>query len=194
MGKIMENIDKYNTNLEQLKWYMITTISGKEKLVVESLQNKAKSPELSNIFTDFLIAYVPHLTPKGKTTERNLFPGYIFIKMRMSNESWFIVRNTLYVTGLVGSSNRKVKPTPVSTIEIKRIKENIEKQKKLFDEIKNSLPFKINDKVRIINGVLKDEEGKIVRVFADRKVAVVELIQFGRKTPTEINFSDLEVI
>ena len=194
MGKIMENIDKYNTNLEQLKWYMITTISGKEKLVVESLQNKAKSPELSNIFTDFLIAYAPHLTPKGKTTERNLFPGYIFIKMRMSNESWFIVRNTLYVTGLVGSSNRKVKPTPVSTIEIKRIKENIEKQKKLFDEIKNSLPFKINDKVRIINGVLKDEEGKVVRVFADRKVAVVELIQFGRKTPTEINFSDLEVI
>jgi len=190
----MDNMNKDNKHLEPLKWYMITTISGKERLVVESLENRAKSPDLSDIFTDFLIAYVPHLTPRGKTTERNLFPGYIFIKMRMSNESWFIVRNTLYVTGLVGSSNRKVKPTPISEIEMKRIRDNMAKQKKSFDETKNALPFKIDDKVKITQGVLKDEQGKVVKVFADRKVVVVELIQFGRKTPTEINFDDLKVI
>jgi transcription antitermination factor NusG len=70
---------------------MITTISGKEKLVVESLLNKSKSTDNldSNVLKDidFLIAYVPHLTPKGRVTEKNLFPGYIFVKLRISNES-----------------------------------------------------------------------------------------------------------
>jgi transcription antitermination factor NusG len=79
-------------------------------------------------------------------------------------------------------------------IEINRIKENIEKVKAEFQDIKDSLPFKINDKVQIISGVLKDEEGPVLQVYAERKVAVVELVQFGRKTPTEINFDDLKVI
>jgi len=70
----------------------------------------------------------------------------------------------------------------------------MEKQKKSFDATKNALPFKIDDKVKITQGILKDEQGKVVKVFADRKVVVVELIQFGRKTPTEINFDDLKVI
>ena len=181
-------------NKEQLKWYMITVISGKEKLVIESLKNKITSKELINIVSDFKIAYVPHLTPKGRVTEKNLFPGYIFIKMRMTNDAWFIVRNTLYVTGLVGSSGHRTKPTPVSNIEIKKIEDNIKKQKKEFKQFKNKLPFKINDKVKVINGVLLDEEGPIIQIFIERGVALVELIQFGRKTPTEINFIDLKVI
>lgn len=179
---------------EQIKWYMITTISGKEKLVVESLENKIKSQALIDIISDFLIAYVPHLTPKGRVTEKNLFPGYIFLKMKMTNEAWFIVRNTLYVTGLVGSSNRKTKPTPVSNIEINRIKQNVKDIKAGFDDVKNAQPFKVDDKVIITNGVLKDEEGPIVQVYVERKIALVELVQFGRKTPTEINFDDLKVI
>ena len=114
--------------------------------------------------------------------------------MKMTNEAWFIVRNTLYVTGLVGSSGQRTKPTPISIIEMKKMDDNIKRIKEDFEKLKDALPFKIGDQVKIINGVLKDEIGPITKVFAEREAVTVELIQFGRKVPTEIHFTDLEVI
>ncbi|TCG10534.1 transcription termination/antitermination NusG family protein [Mycoplasma todarodis] len=75
----------------EMKWYMVTTIRGKEEKVVESLKNRVVSESLEEVISEFKVAMVPHITPSGKFKERNMFPGYIFVKMVMTNEAWFIV-------------------------------------------------------------------------------------------------------
>ena len=186
---------------ERKRWYMITTISGKEDDVITALKNRRVSENMENLFEDFKVIKVPYISPAElakknnnenfKTTERNLFPGYIFIKMLMTNEAWFIVRNTQNVTGLVGSSGQRTKPTPLTNIEIKKMEDKAASITKEFEEGKVTLPFGEGTLVEIIDGPMKDQKGPIIEVNQERQVAVVELIVFNRKTPTEIEFDKI---
>ncbi len=177
----------------EIKWYMVTTISGKEDKVIESLKNRVISESLEEVISEFKLAKVPHFTPSGKFKERNLFPGYIFIKMAMTNEAWFIVRNTQYVTGLVGSSGQRTKPTPVSNLEMRNIEKKVKqkfqdyKDGKLKPEI-----FKIGELVEVTEGATKGLAGPVIKVDHDKNVAIVELTLFDRQTPTEVPIDHLE--
>lgn len=185
------------------RWYMITTISGKEQKVIESLKNRVVSESLEHIIEDFKVMMVPHITPKEmekknngedyKIRDKNLFPGYIFLKMNMTNEAWFIVRNTQYVTGLVGSSGQRAKPTPVSNLEMRRMEKSVEKAKADFESGKIKSVFTPGTIVEVTDGPTKGQSGKVLETNDERQVAVVELILFERKTPTEIEHKNLKV-
>ncbi len=185
------------------RWYMITTISGKEEKVIESLRNRVVSEDLEHIIEDFKIMQVPHLTPKEfekrndgeeyKVKQRNLFPGYIFLLMDMTNEAWFIVRNTQYVTGLVGSSGHRAKPTPVSNLEIRKMEKSVEKITTDFHDGKIKTPFIVGTTVEVVDGPAKGQSGTIIENYDERGVSLVEVILFERKTPTEIPHKNLKV-
>ncbi len=171
----------------EMKWYMITTISGKEDKVVESLKNRVISESLEEVIAEFKVAMVPHITPSGKFKERNMFPGYIFIKMVMTNEAWFIVRNTQYVTGLVGSSGQRTKPTPVSNLEIRRIDKSVKQAFEDYKAGKLTAPkFEAGTIVEVIEGATKGLKGPIIEYNKEREVVIVELTLFDRATPTEV--------
>ena len=189
--------------MDNKKWYMITTISGREEKVIESLKNRVVSEGLTDVFEDFKVMLVPHLTPKEKEKYnagedfkikmKSLFPGYIFVKMEMTNEAWFMVRNTQYVTGLVGSSGQRAKPTPVSNLEMRKMDEQVIKITEDFHSGKITSPFQIGALVEIIDGPTKGQVGPILEVNSERAGAVIELIMFERKTPTEIEFNSLKL-
>lgn len=209
---------QFNTN-PNLKWYMVTTISGKEEKVIESLKNVAISENLENAFfwekavdrdlmaEDFAGAFkimnIPHIAPKElekrsrgedfAVKTKNLLPGYIFIRMEMTNEAWFKVRNAQYVTGLVGSSGQRAKPTPVSDRELRGFERKVAKQWEDFNAGKIASPFVPGTLVEIIDGPAKGQSGVVVESNDDRQVAVVEIILFERKTPTEIEHKNLKV-
>lgn len=189
--------------MDRKKWYMITTISGREEKVIESLRNRVEAEGLQHIFEDFKVMLVPHLTPKElekflagedyKIKMKSLFPGYIFIKMEMTNDAWFLVRNTQYVTGLVGSSGQRAKPTPVSNIEMRKMESQVKKITEDFNSGKMVSPFKPGAIVEVIDGPTKGQVGPIVESSDERKIAVVELVMFERKTPTEIEYKNLKL-
>lgn len=188
------------------KWYMITTISGKEEKVIESLKNRVDSENMIDDFDledGFKVMLVPRITPKEmekknrgedfKIKKRNLYPGYIFVKMNMTNEAWFMVRNTQYVTGLVGSSGQRAKPTPVSNIEIRKMQKRVAKFEDDFASGKVQTAFIPGTIVEIIDGPAKGQIGPILENDDERGISIVELVLFERKTPTEFHHKNLKI-
>lgn len=186
------------------EWYMISTISGKEEKVVESLKNKTEEAGMVHLFEEYKIFFIPSISTNElikkaqgvsyKTKKENLYKGYIFIKMLMTDEAWFLVRNTEYVTGLVGSSGKGAKPTPISTREFRKMLEKQEQRIKEFESIEYENPYQIGIEVKIKEGSFKNERGKIIETNFDNLTALVEIQTFGRKVPTEFPYSNLQII
>lgn len=188
------------------KWYMITTISGKENTVIESLKHRVISENMSDDFDvdkGFVVMNIPYISPKElekkqqnlafKIKERNLYPGYIFVKMNMTNEAWFMVRNTQYVTGLVGSSGQRTKPTPVSSLEMKKMQTEVQRQIDDFKAGKIITPFVPGTVVEVIQGDAKGLVGSILENDDSRQFAIVEIVMFGQKRAVEIKHRDLKI-
>ncbi len=184
-----ELTEEESANIASMKWYMVTTISGKEWKVQESLENRIVSESLEENISGIFIAANESLTPKGKIKIKNIYPGYIFIKMHMSDRAWFIVRNTQYVTGLVGSSGQRTQPTPVSKEEMNRIFKQSDQANEITD-IK--INFVIGDAVKIIAGALAGNSGVVKSITKTHCVVDIEI--FGRLTPSEIKLNDVEKI
>ncbi|MBN0919084.1 transcription termination/antitermination protein NusG [[Mycoplasma] gypis] len=194
----MEDLEK------AMKWYMVSTVSGKEEKVIETLKNKIETENMQDYFKNIKMFKVPHLTSrelekKTKGDEYtakfiNLYKGYIFIEMLMSDNAWFLVRNTQYVTGLVGSSGKGAKPTPISN---RKIREMEAKEKELienFDIGNIETAFKESTIVRVKSGLFENQVGTIVKNNDITQKAFVEIEVFGRKTPTEFSYDQLEII
>ena len=188
---------------KEFKWYMVSTVSGKEENVIEALKNKIATQNMDNLFRDIRIFLMPHLSNKEleKKTKGeeytvkyvNIYKGYIFINMVMTDEAWYIVRNTQYVTGLIGSSGKGAKPTPISKKDFNSM---VEKEKTLnekFVEGDIETAFKEGVIVKVINGIFKDEIGEIIKNNDITQKAFVNIEQFGRKSPTEFDYKDLEI-
>ena len=120
---------------------------------------------------------------------RNLFPGYLFVEMIMTDDAWYVVRNTPGVTGFIGSSGGGAKPFPVAADEIESIL-----QRMGMSERKLIVNFQVGDRVKILRGPFKDIEGTIDEMNDDAQSATVLTILFGRETPTEIGYGDLEKV
>ncbi|WP_427867360.1 transcription termination/antitermination protein NusG [Mycoplasmopsis arginini] len=185
------------------KWYMISTVSGKEDNVIEALKNKISSKKMEDFFKDIRIFKMPHLSNKELQKKSrgeeyivkyvNIYKGYIFLNMIMSDESWYLVRNTQYVTGLIGSSGKGAKPTPISESTFEKMieKERILTEKFAAGDIETA--FKEGIMVKIKSGIYKDEVGEIIRNDDIEQKAFVNIEQFGRKVPTEFSHQDLEI-
>ncbi|MGX9340431.1 transcription termination/antitermination protein NusG [Mycoplasma sp. 128] len=186
------------------KWYMVSTVSGKEEKVIETLWNKIETENMSHYFNDIRIFTVPHLTnrelekkTKGEAyTPKyiNLYKGYIFVQMIMSDPAWYLVRNTQYVTGLVGSSGKGAKPTPISNRKIREMEQKEKSLREEFEKGNIETAFKESTIVRIVNGPYTDQNGVILKNDDVAQRAFVEIEIFGRKTPTEFDYEDLEII
>lgn len=195
--------------MHNYRWYMITTVSGKEEQVIESLKNRIISEQIEDLFNQdatpdgaFKIFKKPTLTAKEaekknmgesyKVKYVNMYSGYIFINMEMEDYAWFVIRNTQYVTGLVGSSGKGSKPTPVSDEQMKK---SFAKEEKLQEEFDKNAPqnkFSIGEIVEIIDGPFKGTEGKVLESSDKGQTVTVEIEYFGKKVPTDFDYNKVE--
>lgn len=174
------------------EWYVVNTYAGHENRVKENLERRVETMGIENNLFRILVAEESEVEIKnGKKIEkmRNLFPGYLFVEMIMTDEAWYVVRNTPGVTGFIGSSGGGAKPFPVSPDEIETIFRRLG-----LSENKIKVDFEVGNHVRILNGPFSGIEGLVDSMNDESQSAVVLTTLFGRETPTEIAYIDLERI
>ena len=180
--------------LGEKRWYIVTTYSQHENKVADNLRKRIQTMNLQDYIFNVLVAEqeVPVLKdgmPTGKTKMKNLFPGNIFVEMIMTDNSWYVVRNTPGVTGIAGSAGGGQKPTPVS-------REEIEPVLKRMGMVDSSMydRYNVGDNVKVIRGPLEGTEGKILSIDKESGVCRVETMFFGRSTPVDVDFAEIEKI
>ena len=174
------------------EWYVVNTYAGHENRVKENLERRVETMDLQDYLFRIIVAEETEIEYKnGKKVEKvkNLFPGYLFAEMIMTDEAWYIVRNTPGVTGFIGSSGGGAKPFPVAQDEI----ENILRRLGMSDR-KVNVNFSVGDRVKILSGPFSGVEGVVEELHNETQNAVVLTILFGRETPTEIDYVNLEKI
>ncbi|MBQ1319493.1 MAG: transcription termination/antitermination factor NusG [Solobacterium sp.] len=174
------------------RWYVVNTYSGHENRVKENLERRVESMGIQDYLFRILVAEEPEIEIKnGKKIEkmRNMFPGYVFVEMRMTDEAWYVVRNTPGVTGFIGSSGGGAKPFPVSPDEMESILRRMGQsdQRVVVD-------FTVGDRVRILTGPFSGMEGRVNVMNDQTQVANVMTMLFGRETPTDISYNDLQKV
>ena len=180
--------------LGEKAWYVVNTYSTHERKVADNLARRVESMGLQNLITRIVVAEqeVPVLKDgidTGKTRMKNLYPGYVFVEMIMTDYAWYVVRNTPGVTGFVGSSGKGTKPFPIPREQI----EPVLKRMGMVDESMYDR-YKEGDLVKVIHGPLEGTEGNIVSINRETGAVVVETIFFGRSTTVEVDFSEIERI
>ena len=171
-------------------WYVIQSYSGCENAAKSNLERRIKSLNMEDYIFQFLIPETVH-TEKKKNGElkevvEKIFPGYIFVDMIVTDESWFIVRNTPMVTGFLGSSGGGAKPVPLSDEEIIPI------LKQCGISIEANVKFKLGDEVQILNGNFTGQVGTVESINVDEQIVTVLVDFFGRQTPTEVHFDEIK--
>ena len=187
-------------NLAEKQWYIVTTYSTHERKVADYLLKRVETMGLGDRILDVVVCEeevpvirdgVPQYDKKGnpKTRMVNLYPGYIFVEMIMTDEIWYIVRNTPDVTGIAGSAGGGQKPSPVT-------KEQMEPVLKRVGKIDSSMYDRYNegDLVKIIHGPFEGIEGTITNIDRVNGLCTVSLIFFGSETPTEVEFASIEKV
>ena len=164
------------------EWYVVNTYAGQENRVKENLERRVKTMGLEDSLFQIVV---------GKPVEKthNLFSGYLLVQMIMTDEAWYVVRNTPGVTGFIGSSGKGAKPFPVAQEEVDAVLRRLGRQ-----DVNVQVDFEVGDRVEITNGAFKNSEGVIEAMDEEKKEATVLLILFGRETPTEIPYMDLKKV
>lgn len=176
----------------QKRWYVVNTYSGHENRVKENLEKRVETMGIQDSLFRIVVAEEPEIEIKnGKKVEKmhNMFPGYVFVEMKMTDEAWYVVRNTPGVTGFIGSSGGGAKPFPVSPDEMESILRRMGKSDK-----KVEVNFSIGDTVKILSGPFSGMEGRISSMNDQTQVASVLTMLFGRETPTDIDYTALQKI
>ena len=172
-------------------WYIIHTYSGFEKKVAESLQERVKAYGLQNDIGEVLIPtedVVEMRAGKKVVTSKRFFPGYILVEMDMTDDAWHCVKNTPKVTGFVGAG---AKPTPLTKEEVEQILEQV---KTAAEKPKPKYSFDKGDQVRINEGPFASFNGLVDEVNTDKNTLKVMVTIFGRSTPVELDFLQVEKI
>ena len=171
------------------EWYVVNTYAGHENRVKENLEKRLETMGISENLFRIVVAEEVQIevkNEKSKEVVKNIFPGYLFVEMIMTDEAWYVVRNTPGVTGFIGSSGGGAKPIPVKGPEIEKILRRIGQSDKAVE-----VDFAVGDNVKILSGPFSGMEGKIESMNDQTQVATVLIILFGRETPTDINYVDL---
>jgi len=171
------------------KWYIINVLSGYERKVVSLIKEIASKRGVPTLFKDFIIP-VENVTElkKGKKTnfEKRIFPGYILVNMELNDITWNIVKNTQHVGRLLGGNNM---PTPISNAEVERVLKQVEEGREL-KEMKKS--FEVGESVKITSGAFETFSGLIEEVEDSRQRVKVLVSIFGRETPVDLHFDQVE--
>ena len=172
-------------------WYVVNVYSGSEKKVAESLKEQAVLKKMEDKILDIMVPteQVVEIKKGAKVnTERKFFPGYILVKMEMSDDCWHVVKNTPRVSGFLGSRN---KPQPISDAEseriIKQMTEGVERPQTVVD-------FEVGEQIRVTDGPFASFVGTVEEVDSEKSRLKVSVSIFGRYTPVELEFSQVEKV
>ncbi len=169
------------------RWYVIHTYSGYENKVKANLEHRIQSMDMGDKIFQVLVPTEEEIEIKNgkrQAVERKVFPGYVLVEMNMSDDSWYVVRNTPGVTSFVGSGN---KPTPLTDAEVKQILRQIK-----MDAPKYKVAFTKGEAVRVVDGPFTDLHGVVDEVNPERNKVKVLVSIFGRETPVELDFLQIE--
>ncbi len=172
---------------EERGWYVIHCYSGYENKVRHNLEQRIESMGMKEKIFDVVIPTQEEIEVKDgkrKTVERHIFPGYVLINMILTEESWYIVRNTPGVTGFVGMGNQ---PTALRSEEVSSIIKRMEADAPIVN-----VTYKIGEKVRIIDGPFNDFRGTVAEIDQNKSKVRVMVNFFGRETPVELDFLQVE--
>ena len=173
------------------KWYIVHAYSNFEKKVAESIREQAKTQGLEENFSDILVPtedVVEIRRGRKVNAERKFFPGYVLVKMEMSDEAYHLIKNTPKVTGFLGSGS---KPMPVSEKEVARIIGAIEEG---VERPKPTISFEIGESVRITDSNFAGFNGQVEQVDEERARLRVTVSIFGRATPVELEYNQVEKV
>jgi len=174
------------------KWYIIHTFSGYEIKVKNSLQERIKQENLQELFGKILIPtedIIEIKSGKKKQSKRKIYPGYILIEMKITHDTWYLVQNTSQVVGFIGGKISK--PLPLNDSEIKSV---IEKIKESSCKPKPKTLFESGEMIRVIDGPFSDFNGTVEEVNYDKNRLCIGVSIFGRSTPIDLDFSQVEKI
>jgi transcriptional antiterminator NusG len=168
-------------------WYVIHCYSGYENKVRHNLEQRIETMGMKDRIFDVFIPMQEEIEVKDgkrKTVERHIFPGYVLVNMALSEESWYVVRNTPGVTGFVGMGNS---PTPLRPEEVAQIVKRTEAEAPTI-----KVTFKVGERVRIVDGPFNDFRGVVSEIDMERTKVRVMVSFFGRETPVELDFLQVE--
>ena len=166
------------------EWYVVNTYSGHEAKVKEKLEAKVESMDLQDYIYRIIIPETTEVEVKDgvkKEKTKKMFPGYVLVEMVMSDEAWYIVRNTPGVTGFIGSSGRGAKPTPLLPSEIDKILSSMG-----MSRVNIESEINVGDKVSIVDGPFKGMMGKVDNIDLENNRLNVLIDLFGQETPVEV--------
>lgn len=172
-----------------VSWYIVNTYSNFEKKVAEAIREKADQTGLTDEFEEVLVPteeVVEMRRGRKVTSERKFFPGYVLLKANLTDEAYHLVKETPKVTGFLGSQN---KPVPVSQVEIDRILNQVQEG---IDSPKPTIMFDIGEQVRVMDGPFQSFTGTVEEVDEERARLKVEVSIFGRATPVELEYAQVE--
>lgn len=163
-------------------WYVVHTYSGYENKVKANLEKTVENRGLQDLILEVTIPMEEQIEIKNgkrKTVQRKLYPGYVMVKMIMTDESWYVVRNTRGVTGFVGPGS---KPIPLSNEEVRSMQ---------VEMVPVKLDVEVGQSVRVLSGPLESFIGTVTDVDAERQKVRVSVSMFGRETPVELDFTQV---
>jgi transcriptional antiterminator NusG len=173
-----------------MHWYVVHAYSGFEKSVMRALKERVERAGMQEKFGEILVPVEEVVEMKGgkkMTTERKFFPGYVLVQMEMDDDSWHLVKSTAKVTGFVGGTANK--PAPISEKEVAALMQQMQEG---ADKPKHKITFETGEVVRVVDGPFNDFNGSVEEVNYEKNKVRVSVTIFGRATPVELDFSQIE--
>ncbi len=173
------------------RWYIVHAYSNFEKKVAESIREKAAQQGLEDLFEEILVPtekVVEVRRGRKVDTERKFFPGYVLVRMEMTDQAYHLIKNTPKVTGFLGSDNR---PVPISDAEAGRILHQVQEG---VERPKPSISFEVGEQVRVSDGPFASFSGHVEEVDEERARLKVAVSIFGRPTPVELEYGQVEKV
>ena len=174
------------------RWYVVHAYSGMEKSVARALKERVDRAGMADKFGQILVPTEEVVEIKGgqrKTTERRFFPGYVLVEMEMDDDTWHLVKNTNKVTGFVGGAGNR--PTPISDKEVEKI---LAQMQEGVEKPRPKTLFEVGEMVRVKEGPFTDFNGNVEEVNYEKSRLRVSVTIFGRATPVELEFGQVEKV